>query len=60
VKIEMDDNSFWLSFIAVVGILIVIVSLGACYLHQQTNQAAIKAGLTEVNDSISSTHWAKP
>lgn len=59
-KLEMDDNTFYLSLALIAAFVLLAASLGGCHLCEQTKQEAIKAGLIEVPNEGTGTHWTKP
>lgn len=58
-KIETDNNSVILA--AIIGAVIILsITIAGAYWHYTTiGTAAVKAGLYEVPDAASGTHWGK-
>ena len=62
-KMEMDESSayvvvFTTGVVALAVVIIVLICI-SYQSHTAISQAAIKAGLEEVNDATQSTHWGK-
>lgn len=60
-KIEMDDNTGITVTICMIATIILLGSLGGCYMSEKTNQEAIKAGLVQKPmQSQAGSLWSKP
>ncbi len=59
-KVELDDNTTYALWVAIICICLTCAGLGGCHMQETTKREAIKAGLVEVNDFSQSVHWGKP
>ena len=56
-KIEIDDNTYWITMMLCITLVLCLSIGGGYYYSIKRTQAAFSAGLVEVPDSSQSTHY---